>query len=586
MTWMRTRGRPLVALCLSLIWHAAHAAVHASLDNANVAADGAVQLTLEHDGSTDQEPDLGPLKQDFDVLSRSSGSTLQIINGSASSQVRWRLLLSPKRSGDLTIPAISWAGEQTEPLTVHVGASAGGEQASSSRTVFLETTVEPDRPYVQAEVDLTVRIYSQVPLYHASLELPSSNDVLVQQMGTDRTETMIKDGERYQVVERHYALFPQRSGSLTLPGPVLDAQIAVRDGNSSLDQFRDLFGNMMPLNNLLTTLKPIKEHGDDLSLSVLPRPVGASGDYWLPARDLKLDAEWRPDSAQVNAGDPVTVKLHLRVQGLTAAQLPDLSSLLQLPPGVRAYPDQPKLDNDTQGNVLSGTRDQSVALISDQAGQVKIPAVTLHWWDIESNQPRTTTLPERTLTILPAAAAVTAPGTASVSAPSATTGNAAVAPGTRAAESGVAADRWRWAAFALGGLWIVTLIGWFLSRRRSPRKRAEEPRLAAQRQRASLSEAKRQFHEACRRSDALAARAALVRWIGTAQPGRSSLGLRAFAKETKDAQLSQLLVDLDRSCYGGGSAWDGAQLLAALQDLPLRFPDEPPSGDDLAPLYR
>ena len=378
-------GLVLVALLTS---GAAHAAVHAWIDNTDAAADGTIQLILEHDGPTNDEPDLAPLKQDFDVLSSSSSSSMQIINGTVSSHVRWSLSLAPKHSGDLRIPPISWGGEQSEPLIVHVGGSPSNAQASTSRTVFVETTAEPGRPYVQAQVDVTVRIYSQVPLYHASLELPSSNDVLVQQIGADRNEMLVKDGVRYQVVERHYALFPQRSGSLTVPGPVLDAQIAVRGRNPLGDQFDNLFGNMRSLNNMFTTLKPIKEHGEDLSLNVLPRPDGALGDYWLPARDVKLGAEWRPDSAQVNAGDPVTLHLRLQAQGLTAAQLPDLSALLQLPPGVRAYPDQAKLDNDTHGDLLLGTRDQNIALIADQPGQFKVPPLTIHWWDVQSNQPR------------------------------------------------------------------------------------------------------------------------------------------------------------------------------------------------------
>jgi hypothetical protein len=587
---LKLLGPWLIGFAIVLAGSAAHAAVHAELDSTSVAADGSVQLTLEHDGSTSDEPDLSPLNRDFDVLSRSSGSTMQIINGNMSSHVRWRLVLSPKHSGDLAIPPISWAGEQTEPLTVHVGgAAAGNPQSGSDRTVFVEATLESDRPYVQSEVNLTVLIYSKVPLYHATLELPSSSDVLVQQMGTDRTETLVKGGERYQVVERHYALFPQHSGTLTLKGPVLDAQIAVRNGGDSLgDEFKDLFGNMMPLNNLLTTLKPIEEHGEDLSLNVLPRPAGTVGDYWLPAREVRLDAEWHPSASQANAGDPVTVDLHLKAQGLTAAQLPDLSALLQLPPGLRTYPDQAKLNNDTHGAQLEGTREQSVALIADKPGQFKLPALTIHWWDTTSNQPREATLPERILTFLPAVAGAPAQRAPAAKSP------AAIAPaqdagGETSALLGHASAGeylWRWVSLALGTLWVITLVAWYMSRRRGAAPPPAKPiRRSTEDRRVSLSEARREFHEACRRNDAPRARAALVRWIGTAQPEERPLGLRAFAQETKDEQLGSLLVDLDRACYGGAS-WNGAQLLAALQDLPLRFSDEPAAREGLAPLYR
>lgn len=575
-----------LALAALLTSGAAHAAVRAWIDNTNAAADSTIQLTLEHDGSTNEEPDLAPLKQDFDVLSRSSSSSMQIINGSVSSHVRQSLSLAPKHSGDLRIPPIRWGGEQSEALTVHVGGAPSNAQAPTSRTVFVETSVAAaGHLYVQAQVDVTVRIYSQVPLYHASLELPSSNDVLVQQIGADRNEVLVKDGVRYQVVERHYALFPQRSGGLTVPGAVLDAQIAVRNRNSLGAQFDDLFGNMQSLNNMFTSLKPIKEHGEDLSLNVLPRPSGAQGDYWLPARDVKLGAEWRPDSAQANAGDPVTLHLRLQAQGLTAAQLPDLSSLLQLPAGVRAYPDQAKLGNDTHGDVLVGERDQDVALIADQPGQFKVPSLTIHWWDVQSNQPRETTLPERTLTVLPVAAA---PATENARAASAPATQAALAPSgatTRGRAITAGADLWRWVSLALGILWLITLIAWYLTRRRGDSPAAKPFRMAADERRVSIAGARREFHNACRRNDARAARAALLRWIAAARPERRPVSLRAFSKETQDAQLSSLLADLDRAVYANGS-WSGGPLLAALHDLPLRFPDDQAPSEALAPLYR
>jgi BatD DUF11 like domain len=574
-----------LALVAWLVSGAADAAVRARVNNTNVAPDGTILLTLEHDGSTNEEPDLAPLKPDFDVLSSSSSSNMQIINGSVSSHASRLLSLAPKHSGELRIPPISWGGEQSAPLTVHVGTAPSNAQTPTSRTVFVETSAEAEHPYVQAQVTVTVRIYSQVPLYHASLELPSSNDILVQQIGADRNDVVVKDGARYQVVERRYAVFPQRSGSLTVPGPVLTAQIPVRDRSPLGDQFDDAFGNLRSLNNMFTSLRPIKEHGEDLSLNVLPRPSGALGDYWLPARDVKLGAEWHPDAAQVNAGDPVTLHLHLQAQGLTAAQLPDLSSLLQLPPGVHAYPDQAKLANDAHEDALLGERDQNIALIADRPGQFKVPALTIHWWDVQGNQPRETTLPERVLSVLPSAAAPAAEQGRVANAPVAQAPAAAGSVPAGGEGIGAGGVLWRSISVVLGTLWVLTLVAWYLTRRRKAARPTEPSPLASEEQRVSISQARRDFHDACRRNDARSARAALVRWIARSQPDRGSVGLRAFAKQTQDTELSELLADLDRACYANGS-WSGGRLLAALQDLPLRFSQEHKTSESLAPLYR
>ena len=221
---MRQFIRAASLVGLFLIAASAQCAVRASVDTNSVGANATIELTLEHDGQTFAEPDLSPLKQDFDVLSSSRSSNVQIVNGTMTSSARVQLSLSPKHSGQVRIPALTWGNEQSDPLVVNVtGAAAGGPQTANATSgfskVFLKTSIDPRSVYVQAGVDLTVRLYSAVPLYHADLELPADSDVLVQQVGADRDETIVENGERYQVVERHYELFPQPSGSLKFPGP-------------------------------------------------------------------------------------------------------------------------------------------------------------------------------------------------------------------------------------------------------------------------------------------------------------------------------------------------------------------------------
>ncbi len=46
-------------------------------------------------------------------------------------------------------------------------------------------------------------------------------------LGSDESSEAERNGQTYQVVTRQYVLFPLHSGKLTLPGPVLDAEIAV-----------------------------------------------------------------------------------------------------------------------------------------------------------------------------------------------------------------------------------------------------------------------------------------------------------------------------------------------------------------------
>jgi hypothetical protein len=93
----------LMTLGLSL---PAIAEISASLDRNQIGPGETVQLTLQHNGQTDSQPDLSPLKQDFEIVGRSSGSSIQIVNGKMNAQTQLNLVLLPKHQGKLRIPAL------------------------------------------------------------------------------------------------------------------------------------------------------------------------------------------------------------------------------------------------------------------------------------------------------------------------------------------------------------------------------------------------------------------------------------------------------------------------------------------------
>ncbi|HVY22932.1 MAG TPA: BatD family protein [Steroidobacteraceae bacterium] len=578
---MKTAIKWLCCSSALLLLGNVHAAVRAWVDSSQIAPGDTVQLTIEHDGQTSDQPDLSPLKQDFDVLSSSRSSNVQIINGNMSSKVQLQLMLSPKHNGALHIPSITWGSDHSSPIDVQVNASAGdnnqtGGGTSNDRPVFMQTTVDQSQPYVQAAVKVTVRIYASTTLYQAGLDLPGNNDVLIQQVGKDQSSTVVRNGKRYQMIERHYLLFPQRSGKLTVPGAVLNAQIAVRDRNNPFDDddaFNGIFGGA-PFNGMMTSTKPLRLHGDDIVLNVQPRPAQANGSYWLPATHMDVTAQWHPDVAHVKVGDPVTLELHQQAEGLTAAQLPDLSSLLQLPSGIKAYPDQARLSNNTQGDTVVGTRDQSIALIADEPGQFTIPALHVQWWDTQAKQMRDVTVPSRTLTItgMPntnvsqnASPALTAAPPSMQSATSASGSHHAVA----AAVSDVNVRRWQWISVALTLLWLITLAAWWYSYRfrkaKSPAQttmeKAEHPKQL------SAAQARDEFIRACKQNDAARARRNLLAWIAAEWGNAAPNGLRAFASQAGNAELNGLLLELDRAVYLG-EHWNGTKLMAVLNKLP------------------
>jgi BatD DUF11 like domain len=422
------------AFCIasSVLCHTAWAAVTASVDRTQLAAGDAVQLTLQSDHGGDSQPDVGPLAKDFEIVGRSTAKRLQINNGSVSSQREVRLTLAPRRSGRIEVPRLAWDGEQSAAIELSVaanGSAAGANDAGGSVAhVFMTATLDTLPAYVQSAVSLQVRLYSDKNLYQANLELPSNADLRVQRIGTDVTAQETRNARTYQVITRSYLLVPQRSGDITLDGPVLDAQVA--DGNRSArlsgqpDPFADPSFGRLPTEGGLLGSRAMRLHGDPIRLTALPRPPGwarSSSDSdsgradWLPAQQLTLaDTATSPRGA-VEVGQPLTRQLRITAVGLSASQLPDLAAALSLPPGVQAHASPPTLDDTAQAGHIVGQREQTIAFVADRAGHYQLPALRVAWWDTEKKQRRETVLAALDVDVRSAAvataAAVAAPPT-------------------------------------------------------------------------------------------------------------------------------------------------------------------------------
>ena len=587
---MKTIFRLLVALLASATCLSALAAVTATLDKDQVALGETVQLLLQSDDAGGQ-PDIAPLRQDFDVLGSSRGSSLQIINGHSSSQTQVNLVLAPKHAGTIRIPPLQWGTEQSQALELTVGGNggsvgSGGQDATAqagSDTVFLTATLDQKQPYVQQPVVLTVQLHVAAAIDQASLDLAGSSDVLVKQIGKDTQSGESRNGRNYQVIERRYLLIPQRSGRIRLNGPVLDAQ--VQGGGSGIPDLdallRHAFGGN-PLGAQLGMAHPIHLTGKSVELNVLPRPAAATGANWLPAQQLTLEETWHADDAAVHVGDPVTRHLHLAAVGLTGTQLPDLGTLISVPDGIKMYPDQAKVNDNTGGATISGSRDQDIAFIASRPGHYVLPAVQLAWWDTKDKVQREARLPARTLDVLPAAGASVAvvppaPATGNQSSPTASGNAQAVAPA--AAPASVPQSVWPWVSAALALLWLSTVLAWWVAHRRAatpatakPSSKTVNPPAPAK---LAAGSALAALQRACRDNDAQAARRHVLEWAAGFWHDSPPRGLNAVAQRLADSRFTEPLRELDRACYMG-SAWQGDALAQAFATMPKPAASEKP----------
>ncbi|MEO7254747.1 MAG: BatD family protein [Casimicrobium sp.] len=589
--------RTLTAIVASGICLSTWAAVTASLDKTQVALGERVRLVVQNTGKGDQQPDISALSQDFDVLGTQRGSSMQITNGSVSSQTQFTVLLTPKHSGTIHIAPIQWGGEQSGPLDLTVGAGAAPSRVGSNNAadsqVNISSTLDQKQPYVQSAVVLNLRLNVGVPMAQASLDLQGNSDVLVRQLGKDQQHSESRNGRVYQVIERKYLLIPQRSGAISLRGPVLQAQVqddAAPAADTDIDSF---FGNVFgqTMGRFARPMRSVQIQGNAIEMDVKPRPTNTEASNWLPAQKLTLEETWRPEQGALHVGEPLTRHLHLSALGVSAGQLPDLASVMAVPDGIKKYPDQAKTDESLQGDTLRAERDQDIALIASAPGHYDLPALRLVWWDTASQTQRTAELPARSLDILPATG-VTPGAVPAVPKTTAATGTDAakglsISTGQDAnnyAGNVIGAAKallqtptaWLWVSAALAALWLGTLLLWWRARRRAltnpapatPLSPAANNTVAQAVAPPSARSALSALQQACAANDARRARQHVLEWAAATWPQNPPRGLNSLTERLQDVRYVEPLQRLDRACYAADAPWNGSMLAKAFSQPP------------------
>src|SRR5690606_20220581 len=104
---------------------------------------------------------------------------------------------------------------------------------ASLAPLFIDAHLEQDQVYVQQQALLTVRIYHSVSLFDdSSLTAPQVDSARIERLGEPRTFEKLLNGIRHGVIEVRYALYPQQSGELRIPGQVFSATLADSDSLS------------------------------------------------------------------------------------------------------------------------------------------------------------------------------------------------------------------------------------------------------------------------------------------------------------------------------------------------------------------
>ena len=546
------------------------AQISVSVDRNPVSLDESFKVFFTADQTPDEDPDFSPLEQDFDILNRSQSSSSSWVNGSFSNSTRWTLEVTAKRAGNLVIPAIQFGNDSSEPLAIVVNQGATSSNAGqANEDIYLEVKADPDQPYVQSQVIYTIRLYRRVNIAQAELSEPELPDAVIEKLGEDSNFNTVENGVSYTVTERKYAIFPQKSGVMTIKPLALTAQVLV----ISQPDFSDFFGTRMT--------KTKRVLSKEVELNVKPAPSDFKGKDWLVAEKLELTEQWSGDIQQMKVGEPLTRTLMLRGVGTTVGQLPELNAV-KTDSNLKAYPDQPVLNEQKQGNGVIASRQEKIAIIPSTPGKHVLPAIEIPWFNAKTNRVELARIPETTIHVVgvsenqPQDAAAAKPSVT----PSKSVAKTELAQATTPITSIGSQNIWPWVSLFLAIGWLATVV--FLMRKR-PRPQAIDKDRENAVQEVGLKECAKKLREACAKNDASAAKDALLMW-GKQKFAANNLGaIAGFC----DARLRDEIIVLNQVLYAkNASQWNGKKLLQAFSENKARekIANSEPSG--LEPLHR
>ena len=580
--------------------------VSAKLSTSTITRDESVTLTVTARG-IDAELDASSLDEDFDVVGRSSSRELSTRVDSSNqmvttSVVTWALELLPKGVGIFTVPAVKVGDYETQLQTLTVNEVPSG----AKRDIFVEASVDTSEPWVQSQVVMTLRVYQAIDIVDGGLDVPAADDLVVERLDEDTRSKEVIDGREYSVTERRFALFPQRSGSITIEPVILSVTVPAEP-----DRVRGFF----------SPTRKLTRRSDPVTLDVQARPPAGVA-WWLPAKNIDLQSQWQGDPNAAQVDQPLTRTVIVRAEGVLESQLPTTS--IPAVDGLSLYAEEPSVGRAVSPSGLISEQQINWALIPQRSGTLTLPAITVEWFNTLTGQTELAELPAETITVLAggsassdttatnsdnADSAESLPSETNVDALAATSeslqspgpdnellsesnpDSATLSATNALTDSSVIGDdnmalqqvdslqssekQWRVLAFVALALWVMTATAWYVFRRSSASgQTALSPGrgrpVAAQVDALYLHLAPMsQVDSACKAGDFRAIKEALLVWAKRQWPDNAPTTLDGLQAQLADSKARATLAKLQTALYSRAEQVDSnPELEGELADLP------------------
>jgi hypothetical protein len=394
MNFSRVAGLSVLAILMSAL-ASGQTTFEASVDRTQVGIGEQFTLAFTLSGSSMgggknlQLPDLNK----FHMMSGpNQSSSMQIINGSVSSSVKYTYVLQPKEIGKFTIGAASieagGAVQYSQPITIEVvkgspkpKQQAGGQDQAVQLgdNLFVRASVDRTHVLQGEQINLVFKLYTRVSVANYGV---TKNPTMTGFWGED-TETPKNisltnetvNGKSYRVgVIKRVALFPTQAGALEI-GPMevqTTVQLPYARSNDPFDAFfRDPFGRNATFN--VTS--------DVIKIRVDPLPSGAPSDFKGAVGQFAMSTA--VDKKTTRTNEPVSIKVTLSGTGnIKLLEGP----AVELPPDFEQYSPKVAENINRSQTRMSGSKTFEYLVIPRYPGLKVIKPIVISYFDLNRHE--------------------------------------------------------------------------------------------------------------------------------------------------------------------------------------------------------
>ena len=357
-------------------------------------------LTISYDGNSNSNPNLDPLKKDFQIISNSVSRSVNIINGNMSQTKQWRIGLIPLKEGKIKISPLKLDNLTSNYIDIDVKETTDvayiDDSKHNSNAPFLQVKQISDtkEPYIQQQVTFLVTLYDSIGLRINNITVSkesSNNWSIVPVLETPIVDKDVVNGKKVNVIHYAFAGFPQKSGKIEEPRFIIDGYYLKNNEFSFpvLDDDFDVFG----FNNVFNQQVHVKMQTKESFVNVRSIPDDYKGRYWLPLSNLTISSELK-NIDNIKQGDAFNQIITITASGMQETMFPQIK--FDTIDGVKSYPEKPQLSTRISKGLVETTAVFNNVYIPNKTGEIIIPSVEIDWFNINTQKiEKSSTQPEK-----------------------------------------------------------------------------------------------------------------------------------------------------------------------------------------------